>query len=131
MGAPNALLGRSNTNNLSALEGIEAGVVDILAADYHPAALLQSACNMAAKGILPLHEAVKLISLNPANAAGLFDRGSLEVGKQADLVLVEMADTPRVHATLRRGTSVYWDGYMIDLGKYPSVILAEQLSAYL
>ncbi len=130
MGAPNALLGRSNTNNLSALDGIRAGVVDILAADYHPAALLQSACRMAAQGILPLHEAVRLISLNPANAARLYDRGSIEVGKQADLVVVEIAETPRVHATLRRGAPVYWDGYLANLVKYPSVVLPDPLLAY-
>jgi len=60
----------------------------------------------------------------------LYDRGSIEVGKQADLVVVEMAETPRVHATLRRGAPVYWDGYLANLVKYPSVILSDQLLAY-
>jgi alpha-D-ribose 1-methylphosphonate 5-triphosphate diphosphatase len=110
MGAPNVLLGRSHSNNLSALEGIRAGVVDILAADYHPGAMLQSACGIAAQGIVPLPDAVRMISLNPANAAGLTDRGSLEVGKLADVVVVEMAARPRVRGTLRRGRPIYWDG---------------------
>jgi alpha-D-ribose 1-methylphosphonate 5-triphosphate diphosphatase len=110
MGAPNALLGKSNTNNLAALDGIRAGVVDILAADYHPASLLQSAHRIAIEGLLPWHEAVKLITLHPADAAGLTDRGSLQVGKLADLALVEMAGRPRVRATLRRGELIYWDG---------------------
>ncbi len=130
MGAPNALLGRSNTNNLSALDGIKAGVVDILAADYHPAAMLQAACGLAAQGLLPLHEAVKLISLNPANAAGLHDRGSLEVGKLADLVVVEMSERPRVRATLRRGKPIFWDGYEIDRGQHLFSVLTESLPAY-
>jgi alpha-D-ribose 1-methylphosphonate 5-triphosphate diphosphatase len=72
--------------------------------------MLQSAHSIAAQGILPLHEVVKLITLNPANAAGLTDRGSLEVGKVADVVLVEMAERPRVRGTLRGGRPVYWDG---------------------
>ena len=110
MGAPNALLGRSHSNNLSALDGIRLGLVDILAADYHPASMLQSACAIAASGTLPLHKAVRLISLNPAEAAGLADRGSLEIGKRADLVLVEMVNRPRVRGTLRQGRPVYWDG---------------------
>ena len=110
MGAPNALLGRSHSNNLSALEGIRAGLVDILAADYHPASMLHSAYGLAAQGIVALHEAVKMISLNPAEAAGLHDRGSLEVGKRADLVFVEMSERPRVRGTLRHGRPVYWDG---------------------
>jgi len=118
MGAPNALLGKSNTNNLSALDGIKAGVVDILAADYHPAALLQAAHSISSKGILPLPEAIKLISLNPASAAGLVDRGSLAVGKLADLVLVEMGEYPRVRATLRRGKPIYWDGYPFERSKF-------------
>ena len=110
MGAPNALLGRSNTNNLAALDGIRGGVVDILAADYHPASLLQSVHRIATEGILPWHDAVKLITLNPANAAGLHDRGSLQIGKRADLAIVEMAARPRVRATMRRGELIYWDG---------------------
>jgi len=110
MGAPNALLGRSHSNNLSALDGIRAGLVDILAADYHPASMLQSACAIAAHGLVPLHEAVRMVSLNPAEAAGLVDRGSLEIGKRADVVIVQMAERPRVRGTLRRGRLVYWDG---------------------
>src|SRR5262245_9022250 len=118
MGAPNALLGRSNTNNLAALDGIRAGVVDILAADYHPASLLQAAYRITTEGLLPWHEAVKLVSLNPATAAGLGDRGSLQPGKLADIVIVEMEARPRVRATLRRGKPVYWDGSLAT-GPFP------------
>src|SRR5262245_60822050 len=113
MGAPNALLGRSNTNNLAALDAIRDGVVDILAADYHPASLLQSAHRIVNDGLLPWHEAVRLITLNPAQASGLTDRGSLEPGKRADLVMVEMGDRPRVRATLRLGEPVYSDGTIV------------------
>ena len=120
MGAPNALLGKSNTNNLSALDGIRAGVVDILAADYHPGAMMQAAFNIAAQNILPLPQAINLISLNPANAVGMTDRGSLEIGKVADLVIVEMMERPRVRATLRGGKPIYWDG---SLGNPSRMIL--------
>jgi alpha-D-ribose 1-methylphosphonate 5-triphosphate diphosphatase len=110
MGAPNALLGRSNTNNLSALDGIRAGVVDILAADYHPAAMLQAVCAIAADGLLPLHDAVKLVTLNPARATGFRDRGALQIGSRADLAIVDMSGRPRVRATIREGRPVFWDG---------------------
>ena len=43
MGAPNVLRGVSHPGNLSGLEAIQAGVVDIFAADYSAAALLQAA----------------------------------------------------------------------------------------
>src|SRR5262245_23818026 len=110
MGAPNALLGRSHSDNLSALDGIRAGVVDILAADYHPASMLQSACGLASQDLMTLPDAVQMISLNPARATGLTDRGSLQIGKRADLVLVEMAGRPRIRGTMRSGRFVYWDG---------------------
>lgn len=112
MGAPNVLRGLSHTGNLSALEAIEAGVVDILAADYAPAALLQAAFVLVNKGVLPLHEAVKLISENVAKAVGLHDRGQLDVDFAADITLVEAAGRPRVRGTLRRGRPIYWDGAM-------------------
>src|SRR5262245_6847953 len=110
MGAPNALLGRSHSFNLSALDGVKAGVVDILAADYHPASLIQAAYSLTLQEILPLHEAIKLITLNPADAAGLTDRGRLQPGTRADIVLVEAGARPRVRGTLRGGRVVYWDG---------------------
>lgn len=88
MGAPNVLLGRSHSNNLSALAAIDQGVVDILCSDYYPPALLQAVFALFRRG-LPLHEVVTMVSLNPARALGLADRtGSLDIGKDADLVVV-------------------------------------------
>jgi alpha-D-ribose 1-methylphosphonate 5-triphosphate diphosphatase len=110
MGAPNVLRGGSHSGNLSALDAIESGIVDILAADYAPAALLQSVFIVVRRGILPLHEATKLVSANPAEALALEDRGSLASGKCADLILVEEGAFSRVRATFRRGTPIYWDG---------------------
>ncbi|PKO60259.1 MAG: alpha-D-ribose 1-methylphosphonate 5-triphosphate diphosphatase, partial [Betaproteobacteria bacterium HGW-Betaproteobacteria-17] len=37
---------------------------------------------------IPLHEAVALVTRNPARAVGLSDRGEITVGKRADLVAV-------------------------------------------
>lgn len=46
MGAPNALRGSSHSGNLSALEALEHGVLNALASDYYPAAMLRAAlCN--------------------------------------------------------------------------------------
>lgn len=111
MGSPNVLRGGSHSGNLSALEAIDAGVVDILAADYYPAALLHAVFILARHG-LPLHSAVNLVSHNPATALGLHDRGSIVVGKHADLVFVDDADRPRIRGALRRGAPIYWDRLM-------------------
>jgi alpha-D-ribose 1-methylphosphonate 5-triphosphate diphosphatase len=112
MGAPNVLRGLSHAGNLSAVEAIQAGVVDILAADYSPAALLQAAFVLVNEAALPLHKAVKLIGENPAAALGLCDRGRIEIGLSADITLIEQGARPRVRGTIRRGVPIYWDGSM-------------------
>ncbi|MGR3435732.1 MAG: alpha-D-ribose 1-methylphosphonate 5-triphosphate diphosphatase, partial [Shimia sp.] len=48
MGAPNAMRGRSYSGNLSAREAHGAGLLHILAADYHPAAILPAIRALAA-----------------------------------------------------------------------------------
>ncbi|MCX6017424.1 MAG: alpha-D-ribose 1-methylphosphonate 5-triphosphate diphosphatase [Chloroflexi bacterium] len=114
MGAPNALRGVSTSGNLSARDAVAAGVVDMLAADYHPGALLQAAWLLAKQGILSLPEAVRLVSTDVALGLGLADRGAIAVGMQADLALVAESPRlegghPRVCATLRAGRPIYLD----------------------
>jgi alpha-D-ribose 1-methylphosphonate 5-triphosphate diphosphatase len=116
MGAPNALQGRSLSGNLSAAEAVEGGVVDTLATDYYPAAMLHAACSLAERGTMPLYESIKLVSQNPADALGLHDRGRIAVGRKADLVLADLRGLPRVHGVLREGQPVYWDRYMARMG---------------
>lgn len=112
MGAPNAMRGQSYSGNLSARAAHAAGLLQILAADYHPAAILPAIKALAEQDPDGLPGAVRLASANPAKALGLTDRGEISNGKLADLVLVD----PRgcVAATLRAGQMVYSNG-MIDL----------------
>lgn len=120
MGAPNAYRGKSTSDgNLSARDAIQQGIVDILASDYFPAAMLQSALLLADQGIMSLHESMKLVSTNPADALHLPDRGRIAVGQRADLLLVarEAGHTPRLHGTLRAGHPIYWDGRMAALSR--------------
>ena len=89
MGAPNVVRGKSSSGNLSAHEAIRAGVVDVLCSDYYPAAMLGAVFLLAMQQLLTLPQAVRLVTLNPAQAVGLSDKyGSLEVGKVADVILV-------------------------------------------
>jgi alpha-D-ribose 1-methylphosphonate 5-triphosphate diphosphatase len=113
MGAPNALRGVSTSGNLSARDAIAAGVVDMLAADYHPGALLQAAWLLARDHALPLHQAIALVTCNVADGLGLDDRGALAVSKRADIALVDTSSpVPRVRATLREGRVIFADSYL-------------------
>lgn len=116
MGAPNLLLGGSHSNNLSALEALQAGAVDILCSDYYPSALLHSVFQLEKHGF-DLPYAINLVSLNPAKALGIGERtGSLEVGKMADLLLVRHRNgVPLVERTIVGGSSVYQMNYSSPL----------------
>ncbi len=88
-GAPNVLLGRSHSGNLSAREAVAAGAVDVLCSDYYPAALLDAVFVLHRTCDIDLARAFSLVSVNPAKAAGIADEvGSIAVGKRADVLLV-------------------------------------------
>ena len=107
-GAPNVLRGGSTGGNLSALEAIKAGYGGVLCSDYAPMSMIHAIFALEKAGV-PLHEAVNMASLNPARAAGVgASTGSLEAGKQADLIVVDPSDeVPRVLKTFVDGKEVY------------------------
>lgn len=115
MGAPNALRGKSMSGNLSALDATKAGLLTVIAADYHPAAFVPGIFKLAdvAQGGLPA--AVAMATGNAARSAGLTDRGEIAVGQRADLVVVEKGDVHRIRATFRAGRFVYSDGTLHPL----------------
>ncbi|NET26622.1 phosphonate metabolism protein PhnM [Okeania sp. SIO1I7] len=89
MGAPNLVLGGSHSGNVSAMELVEQNLVDVISSDYVPRSLLQSIFIISHKIAKPLYEVMKLVTINPAKTINLsHDRGSLEVGKRADLITV-------------------------------------------
>jgi alpha-D-ribose 1-methylphosphonate 5-triphosphate diphosphatase len=88
---------------------IAKGLCSVLASDYYYPAPLLAAFRLAADGILPLTEAWKLISSAPAQAAGLADRGVIQEGRRADLLLVDDAVPlrPRIVAAIAAGKLVH------------------------
>jgi alpha-D-ribose 1-methylphosphonate 5-triphosphate diphosphatase len=113
MGAPNALRGQSYSGNLSAREAHQAGLLDILASDYHPSALLPAILELAKVDPDGLAGATRLATLNPARALGLGDRGGIVAGMQADLVIADDAGIGHVRSTLRAGQKIYSDGSIL------------------
>ncbi len=87
-GAPNILRGKSQSGAVRALDAVLAGAADCLCADYHPATLIVAVFRLPELAGISLADAVRLVSANPARAAGLADRGEIVVGKRADLVSV-------------------------------------------
>jgi alpha-D-ribose 1-methylphosphonate 5-triphosphate diphosphatase len=108
MGAPNLILGKSHSGNVSAMELVEKDLVDIISSDYVPQSLLQAMFLISQRQQKPLYEAMRLFTSNPAKAIGLdHDRGSLEPGKRADFIAVHHDGTvPRLVAVYRQGQRI-------------------------
>ncbi|MBW9055546.1 alpha-D-ribose 1-methylphosphonate 5-triphosphate diphosphatase [Rhizobium mesosinicum] len=108
-GAPNATRGGSHLASIGAADMIREGLCDILASDYYYPAMLLGLARLKADGVAPLHALWPLVSGNPARASGLTDRGVIEVGKRADLVLVDWPEgaAPAVRRTWVAGREAY------------------------
>ncbi|VVQ07150.1 Alpha-D-ribose 1-methylphosphonate 5-triphosphate diphosphatase [Pseudomonas fluorescens] len=109
MGAPNIVRGGSHSGNVAAAELAEAGLLDILSSDYYPASLLQAAFALAAQSErIDLAAAMRMVSLAPARAAGLSDRGEIAQGLRADLVQARSQDgLPVVQQVWRQAKRVF------------------------
>ncbi len=123
MGAPNVLLGKSHSNNLSALEAITHDAVDVLCSDYYPPAMLQAAFLVAERGIKSLPDAIRMVTLNPAVAIGLgHELGSIEAGKTADLLLVRIVEgRPLVDQAFVQGKLAMQMNYPLNQSKLVTV----------
>lgn len=106
MGAPNIIRGGSHSGNVAAQELAELGHLDIMSSDYVPSALLLSAVRLGemwgdmARGL-------KTVTLSPAQAAGLQDRGELRKDARADLIRFRMrGNIPALSAVWSRGQRV-------------------------
>jgi alpha-D-ribose 1-methylphosphonate 5-triphosphate diphosphatase len=102
MGCPNVVRGGSHLGWASAATLAEARICTVLTSDYYYPAMMRAAFILAERGKLDLARAWGLISENPARAGGLTDRGVIEAGKRADLVVVDTA-TSRAVATIVGG----------------------------
>jgi alpha-D-ribose 1-methylphosphonate 5-triphosphate diphosphatase len=109
MGAPNVVRGGSHIGWIGAAEMIKRGCCTVLVSDYYYPAPLLAAFRLARDGVAPLPQAWSYVSERPARAAGLHDRGVLESGRRADMILVEArkGHDPVVVATIAGGRLVH------------------------
>ncbi len=109
MGAPNVVRGQSQAGNASATDLVAAGLCDALVSDYHVPALPMAVWALVDRGILTLPKAWGLVSSGPAEILRMTDRGKLEPGQRADLVVVH-AETRQIEATICGGRLTYLSG---------------------
>lgn len=109
LGAPNAARGHSHLGSVGAADMIREGLCDILASDYYYPAMLAAVARLNADSVAPLPALWRLVSDNPARALGLADRGRIEVGLRADLVVLDwpVAGPPAVRQTWLAGRLAY------------------------
>jgi alpha-D-ribose 1-methylphosphonate 5-triphosphate diphosphatase len=108
MGAPNVVRGGSHSGNVAAETLARDGVLDILSSDYVPASLLMGAFDLARRiNGYGLAAALRTVTLHPARAAGLTDRGQIAAGLRADLVRIRVVQNlPVVREVYRGGQRV-------------------------
>jgi alpha-D-ribose 1-methylphosphonate 5-triphosphate diphosphatase len=109
MGAPNVVRGGSQSGNIAAEALVASGLCDALVSDYYYPALAQAAWRLADVGALSFAAAWEAVSTVPARIAGLADRGRLDAGLRADLVVVDPA-TRTVEATIAGGRMAHLAG---------------------
>ncbi|WP_424767112.1 alpha-D-ribose 1-methylphosphonate 5-triphosphate diphosphatase [Paenibacillus sp. sgz302251] len=109
VGAPNVVRGVSHDKNLRAVDAIKADAAHILCSDYHPSSMLAAVFKLADDGIAALPAAVRMVTLNPAQALQTdSELGSIERGKAADFIVVDRyEDQPWVTNTIVGGQLVY------------------------
>ncbi|MEM7732906.1 MAG: alpha-D-ribose 1-methylphosphonate 5-triphosphate diphosphatase [Pseudomonadota bacterium] len=109
MGSPNLVRGGSHKGNVSAVDVVSMGLCDALASDYHYPSLRRAAFLLADSGVCDLAGAWRMISEGPAKVLGFEDRGRLESGQRADLVVIDPA-TRDICVTIAGGRVTYMRG---------------------
>lgn len=109
MGAPNVVRGGSQAGNIAATGLIAEGLCDALVSDYHYPALPMAAWALVDAGLLSLPKAWAMISTTPAEILRMPDRGRLNPGMRADMVVVNR-ETRVIEATISGGRLAYLAG---------------------
>lgn len=100
-GAPNVVRGGSHAGNVSAAELVAAGLVDALASDYLPSALLPAVVQLVKSVGISLPEAVALVTSGPGACVGDPMLAGIHPGARADLLIADLdADEPRMLCVL-------------------------------
>lgn len=109
MSAPSLTVPEPLRNPVSTLDLIRGKCCDALGSDYYYPSLLSAVWTLVDRHEMPLPKAWALVSERPAQIMRLPDRGRLNVGRRADLVILNES-TRQVEATLSGGNLTYMAG---------------------
>ncbi|SMX34314.1 alpha-D-ribose 1-methylphosphonate 5-triphosphate diphosphatase [Actibacterium lipolyticum] len=109
MGAPNIVRGGSQSGNIAAMDLVTQNLCDALVSDYYYPALAAAAWRLVDERVKTLPEAWAMISEKPAEILRMPDRGRLDIGKRADICVVN-EHTRRVEMTICGGRLSYLAG---------------------
>lgn len=101
-GAPNVLRGGSQNNAVDAGPAMAQGLGSVLSSDYYYPALALAPFHLADRGGMDFAAAWATVSANPAEVAGLADRGRLSPGLRGDVIAL-CPQTRRVRAVFVAG----------------------------
>jgi alpha-D-ribose 1-methylphosphonate 5-triphosphate diphosphatase len=107
-GAPNIVRGGSHSGNIAVGDLAREGLLDALASDYVPAAMIEAMFRLHHAHGVPLPAVSAMVSAVPARLVGLDDRGRIAPGQRADLVAARWHDAGAavVEAVWRAGQRV-------------------------
>lgn len=122
LGGPNVVRDGSHCDRLHAAQAVAEGRCDILTSDYYYPSMLHAAFILVDRGYTDLADAWRLVSTTPARVSGLTDRGEINPGQRADIVVVDDRDMtlPRTRATFVAGVPAYISGLSFAGRSIPS-----------
>lgn len=108
MGAPNLVLGRSQSGNISCRDAINMNLVDALCSDYHFPSMLSAVMYLVNNGFTA-SQAINLVTINPARIVKIDKEfGSIDKGKYADIIIFDFINNePIVKEVFINGKSVF------------------------
>lgn len=107
MGAPNIVRGGSQSGNIAAIDLVKEDVCKYLCSDYHPTSMLQAVYRMKNDANLDIAKGFSMVTSTPAKYANLMDRGVIEEGRRADIIVIDDTHIPKVVLTIKDGESIY------------------------